>query len=209
VEFIDKYRDELVGVEPICAVIGAAPSTYHAATNRPPSARQLRDEWLKAEMLRVYNAKFQVYGARKVWRQLRREDITVARCTVEQLMEALGIAGVVRGRRRRTTIADPANPAPPDLLQRDFTAPAPNTRWVTDFTEVSTYAGTVYAAFIIDCYSPLHRRVAAGRPHAHRPAARRPRDGPTPTTNPQGTDRPPLRPWIADRTQPVVATPAC
>jgi len=124
VEFIDKYRDGVGGVEPICAVLGAAPSTYHAVKSRPPSARQLRDEWLKGEILRVYNTKFQVYGARKVWRQLHREGIAVARCTVERLMKALGIEGVVRGKRRRTTIPDPANPVPPDMLQRDFTAPS-------------------------------------------------------------------------------------
>ena len=152
-EFIDKYRDELGGVEPICAVIGAAPSTYHAARNRPPSARARRDAWLTGEILRVYNANFQCYGVRKIWRQLHREGITVARCTVERLMKALGIEGVVRGKRRRTTIPDPANPVPPDLLKRDFTATAPNTRWVADFTEVGTWAGTVYAAFVIDCYA--------------------------------------------------------
>jgi len=115
VEIIDKYRDELGGVEPICHVLGAAPSTYHAATSRPPSARARRDAWLKGEILRVYNANFQVYGARKVWRQLRREGVAVARCTVERLMKALGIEGVVRGKRRRTTIADPANPVPPRI----------------------------------------------------------------------------------------------
>jgi putative transposase len=94
-----------------------------------------------------------VYGARKIWRQLRREGIAVARCTVERLMKALGIAGVVRGRRTPTTVADPANPVPPDLLGRDFTAPAPDTRWVADFTELATWAGKVYAAFVVDCYA--------------------------------------------------------
>jgi putative transposase len=113
----------------------------------------VRDERFKREVLRVYHANFQVYGARKIWRQLRREGIVVARCTVERLMRQLGITGVVRGQRKPTTIADPANPVPPDLLGRDFTAPAPNLRWVADFTEVATWAGKVYVAFIIDCYS--------------------------------------------------------
>jgi putative transposase len=140
-------------VEPICRVLGVAASTYHAATTRAPSARQLRDQRLKGEILRVYDANFQVYGARKIWRQLLREGIVVARCTVERLMRELGIAGVVRGRRRPTTVADPANPVPEDLLKRDFTAPAPNVRWVADLTEAATWAGKAYCAFVIDCFS--------------------------------------------------------
>ena len=154
-EFIDKYRDQLGGVAPICRVLQVAPSTYHAAVVRPRSARAQRDEWLSGEILRVYNANFQVYGARKIWRQLRREGTQVARCTVERLMRALGIAGVVRGQRGRTTVADPANPVPEDLLKRDFTAAAPNTRWVAEFTEVATWAGKVYGAFVIDCYARM------------------------------------------------------
>jgi putative transposase len=153
VAFIDKYRDQLGGIGPICQVLGFAPSSYHAARHRPLSARAQRDTWLVGQILRVYNEHFQVYGARKVWRQLRREGITVARCTVERLMPMIGIAGVVRGRRRPTTIADPARPVPPDLLGRDFTAPAPNTRWVADLTEVATWAGKAYGAFVIDCYA--------------------------------------------------------
>jgi putative transposase len=153
VEFIDKYREQLGGVEPICRVLAVAPSSYHAAKSRPPSRRAVRDAELKAKILTVYDANFQVYGARKIWRQLRREGVVVARCTVERLMRELGIAGVVRGRPRRTTIPDPANPVPADLLKRDFTAPAPNTRWVADLTEVSTWSGKVYAAFVIDCFS--------------------------------------------------------
>ena len=150
---MDKYRDELGGVEPICRVLAVAPSSYHAAKSRPPSRRAVRDEELKTEILAVYDANFQCYGARKIWRQLRREGVVVARCTVERLMRQLGIAGVVRGRPRRTTVADPANPVPDDLLKRDFTAPAPNVRWVADLTEVGTWAGKVYAAFVIDCFS--------------------------------------------------------
>jgi putative transposase len=152
VEFIGKHRGQF-GVESICRVLGVAASTYHAATARVPSPRQLRDERLKGEILRVYDANFQVYGARKIWRQLRREGTEVARCTVERLMAQLGIAGVVRGRRRPTTVPDPARPVPDDLLRRDFTAPAPNTRWVADLTEVATWGGKAYCAFVIDCFS--------------------------------------------------------
>ena len=150
-EFIDKYREQF-GVEPICQVLGVAASTYHAAITRPPSPRQLRDERLKGEILRVYDASFQVYGARKIWRQLLREGIVVARCTVERLMRQLGIAGVLRGRRSRTTVADPSRPVPEDLLKRDFTARAPNVRWVADLTEVATWSGKAYCAFVIDCF---------------------------------------------------------
>jgi putative transposase len=96
---------------------------------------------------------YQVYGARKIHKQLRREGVETSRGTVERLMKIIGIAGAVRGKRRRTTVPDPANPIPPDLLKRDFTAAAPNTRWVADFTEVATPAGTVYVAFVIDCFS--------------------------------------------------------
>jgi putative transposase len=153
VEFVDKYREEFGGVEPICRVLRVAVSTYYAAAAGPASARAVRDEQLKIEILRVYDANFQCYGARKIWRQLHREGIAVARCTVERLMRQLGIAGVVRGRPRRTTVADPANTVPDDLLQRDFTAPAPNTRWVADLIEIATWVGRVYGAFVIDCFS--------------------------------------------------------
>jgi putative transposase len=105
------------------------------------------------EILRVYLENFQVYGARKIHKQLRRDGVMVARRTVERLMRVLGIAGAVRGRRRRTTVPDPDNPVPEDLLRRDFTAPAPNRRWVADFTRVGLPAGDVYVAFVIDCYS--------------------------------------------------------
>jgi putative transposase len=133
--------------------VGFAPSTYYAAAGREPSARAKRDERLKGEILRVYLENYQVYGARKIYKRLGREGIEVARRTVERLMRVLGIAGVVRGRRRRTTEADPANPVPEDLLKRDFTAPAPNRRWVADFTQVGIRVADVYVAFIIDCYS--------------------------------------------------------
>lgn len=102
---------------------------------------------------RIWEDNYQVYGARKIWRQLRRDGHQVARCTVERLMRRLGIQGARRGKPRRTTVTDPAQARPGDLLRRNFTAPAPNTRWVADFTYVPTSAGTVYAAFVVDVYS--------------------------------------------------------
>lgn len=148
------------GVEPICRVLrevglSIAPSTYYQVKSRTPSARAQRDEDLIPHIIKIYNENFQVYGARKVWAQLHRQGQAVARCTVERLMRRIGIRGVSRGRVRRcTTIADRAAAAGrPDLLRRDFTAPAPNRRWVADFTYVPISTGTVYAAFVIDCYS--------------------------------------------------------
>jgi putative transposase len=137
-----------------------APSTYYAAKSRPPSARQVRDEKLKAEILRVYRDNFGVYGARKVWRQLQREGVPVARCTVERLMRELGICGAVRGKTRRTTVADPSAQRAPDLVKRDFSAAAPNRLWVADFTYCSTWSGMVYTAFVVDVYS---RRIVGWR----------------------------------------------
>ncbi len=153
--FIDEYKDRFGGVEPICAVLRVAPSVYYDVTGRTPSARALRDEELVVLIRTIYDANYQVYGARKIWRELHRQGHRVARCTVERLMRRLGIAGAVRGaRRRRTTVPDAvAAAARPDLLQRDFTAPAPNVRWVADFTYVPITTGTVYAAFVVDVYS--------------------------------------------------------
>jgi putative transposase len=153
---IDKLRGRF-GVEPICRVLEVPASTYyaHKSRQRKPSARRQRDEQLKVEIQRVWKANFEVYGARKVWRQLRREGITVARCTVERLMGELGLAGVVRGKPKRTTIPADAQAAerPADLVNRQFVAPAPNRLWVADLTYVATWAGFCYAAFIIDAYS--------------------------------------------------------
>jgi putative transposase len=117
-----------------------APSTYYAALARTgvPSARQRRDEALKAEIARVHKKNFGVYGARKVWLQLNREGIAVARCTVERLMRELGLVGARRGRQVRTTTADTAAARPADLLERDFNPPAPNRAWVADFPYVPT-----------------------------------------------------------------------
>jgi len=130
-----------------------APSTYYDAASRGPSARVRRDEQLKAAITRVHQDNYGVYGARKVWLQLNREGIPVARCTVERLMRELGLAGARRGKRRRTTIADPAAARPADLVQRKFTRPAPDRLWVADFTYVPTWSGMVYVAFVIDAYS--------------------------------------------------------
>jgi putative transposase len=138
---IDACRARF-GVEPICRVLGVATSSYYAAKRRPPSARRQRDAQLKTEIGRVYSANYQVYGARKIWRQLQREGITVARCTVERLMRELGLAGVVRGRVKRTTVAaELAGPRPADLVERQFSPSAPNRLWVADLTYVRTWTG--------------------------------------------------------------------
>jgi putative transposase len=152
--FIAKHREKF-GVEPICECLPIAPSTYYAATSRPPSARALRDEALKPEIIRVYEENFSVYGVRKVWRQLRREGFFVARCTVQRLMRALGLKGVVRGKSWKTTFPDLSAPHPLDLVERDFAAVAPNRLWVADLTYVRTWSGFVYAAFVIDAYSRM------------------------------------------------------
>jgi putative transposase len=154
VSFIDGHRDRW-GVEPICRVLQVAPSTYHAASSRPPSARQLRDAQLKVEIQRVYKANFSVYGARKLWRQLHREGIVVGRDRVARLMRELGIRGVVRGKPKRTTIPAEMAERPADLVERNFTAPAPNRLWVADLTYVATRAGFAYVAFIIDAFSRM------------------------------------------------------
>jgi putative transposase len=153
VRFIAAHRDRW-GVEPICRELQVAPSSYYAASSRPPSARQCRDEALKREIRRVWDEHRQVYGADKVWAQLKREGLPVARCTVERLMRALGLRGVVRGKTRvRTTIGDDASSRPLDLVARQFRAPAPNRLWVADLTYVKTHSGWVYVAFVVDACS--------------------------------------------------------
>jgi transposase InsO family protein len=158
VAFIEDHRLEY-GVEPICRVLPIAPATYYArrARARDPSLRpdrEKRDEGLSAQIRRVWSENFQVYGAEKVWRQLRREGVDVARCTVERLMKALGLRGAVRGRAFKvTTDADAALARPADLVRRDFRAERPNQLWVADLTYVATWAGFVYVAFIIDVFS--------------------------------------------------------
>jgi len=157
VRFIDEHKGRF-GVQPICRVlrehgVQIAPSTYYAAIGRAPSKRAVRDGQLKDEILRVWKANYEVYGAFKIWRELGRQGVTVARCTVERLMRELGIAGVRRGRKVRTTVADDRHARATDLLRRDFTASAPNRRWVADFTHVAAWAGIVYVAFVVDLYS--------------------------------------------------------
>ncbi len=157
IAFIDDHR-EAYGVEPICRVLPIAASTYHerAARRRDParlSDRARRDGELKPEIVRVFAENFGVYGARKVWRQIKREGFNVARCRVERLMRGLGLQGVIRGKPVRTTISDKATPCPLDQVNRQFHAPAPNRLWVSDFTYVATWAGFVYVAFVIDVYA--------------------------------------------------------
>jgi putative transposase len=152
VAYIDSHRDRF-GVEPICETLQFAPSSYYSAKRRPPCRRAIRDEELRAHILRVFDDNYGVYGARKVWRQLNREDIAVARCTVERLMRSMGLAGRVRGRRRRTTITDPTSDRPSDLVERVFAATAPNQLWVADITYVATWSGFAYVALVTDVFS--------------------------------------------------------
>jgi putative transposase len=135
--------------------LGIATSTYYAVKQRQPepSARAQRDSELLVEIRRVHERSRGLYGARKVWLQLRREGIPAARCTVERLMRQNGLEGVRRGRKRRTTVADGQAERPLDLVDRDFTAEAPNRLWVADFTYVMTWSGVVYVAFAIDAFS--------------------------------------------------------
>ena len=152
IAYIDEHRDRF-GVEPICEVLPIAPSTYYDARSRPASVRTLRNTDLKAQIVRVHAANFGVYGARKVWRQLHREGIDVARCTVERLMGELGLQGVRRGKTRRTTTPELTAPRPADLVERNFSATGPNELWVADLTYVATWSGFVYVAFVIDVFS--------------------------------------------------------
>ena len=167
--FISKHK-ECFGVEPVCRVLTQngwqiAPGTYYAAVKRPPSARAVRDAEIVAEIRRMRTEYEEVYGARKTWLELNRRGTGVARCTVERLMVRNGLCGARRGRRIRTTVpgSGPGHERAPDLLGRDFTAAAPNRRWVADFTYVATAAGTVYAAFVVDVYSRMITGWAAAR----------------------------------------------
>jgi len=155
--FIEEHRP-IDGVEPICKVLQIAPSTYdlHAARQADPaqrSARAQRDVVLMEQIQRVWDENFQVYGVRKVWQQLRREGLVVARCTVARLMRQMGLKGVVRGQVVKTTIRDQAAACPDDLVNRQFQAERPNALWVSDFTYVSTWQGFVYVAFVIDVFA--------------------------------------------------------
>ena len=165
VTFIDEQRDEY-GVEPICKVLPIAPSTYYEQKARqadpdrlPPRVR--RDAMLCDQIQRVWDDNFQVYGARKVWRQLGREGQQVARCTIERLMRQMGLQGATRGRRPKvTTIVAGTASRPVDLVDRDFTAQRPDQLWVADLTYVATWRGFVYVAFVIDAFS---RRIVGWR----------------------------------------------
>jgi putative transposase len=157
--FIDAHRDcetdgRKWGVEPICAVLQFAPSTYRARRSRPPSQRLLRDEELKPLISKVYDDNFGVYGAEKIWEELLRQDVRVARCTVERLMRDLEIQGARRGKAFVvTTEADELAERPRDFVKRKFSASAPNHLWVADITYVRTAAGWVYVAFVVDVFS--------------------------------------------------------
>ena len=162
--FVDDHR-EAFGVEPICKVLQIAPSGYrrYAAQQRNPAlrcARSRRDEALMPHIERVWQANMQAYGADKVWRQMQREGMTVARCTVERLMRRNGLRGVIRGKVVRTTISDAKAPCPLDRVNRQFKAERPNQLWVSDFTYVSTWQGWLYVAFVIDVFA---RRIVGWR----------------------------------------------
>ena len=157
VRFIDQHRDAY-GVEPICAELPIAPSTYYECKAREADpgwlpARHRRDAWLEVEIRRVWEENFRVYGVRKVWKQLNREQIRTVKCTTERLMQKLGIQGVKRGKGHKTTIPDNLAARPADLVNRDFTATWPNQLWVADITFVATWRGVVYVAFVIDVFS--------------------------------------------------------
>jgi putative transposase len=171
VDFVREHADHREdgglrwGVEPICAVLSEhglpiAPSTYYEHVSRAPTGRDRRDAMLINEIRRVHAGNYAVYGARKVWLQLNREGIGVARCTIERLMRQEGLAGAVRGKAKRTTIADPTAPRARDLVRRDFAPLAPDRLWVADITYVSTWSGWVYVAFVIDAFA---RRIIGWR----------------------------------------------
>jgi transposase InsO family protein len=164
IAFIEEHRDD-IGVEPICRHLPIAPSTFydHMAKRANPdllSDRAKRDKVLRPEIERVWEQNYKVYGVRKVWHQMRREGFDVARCTVARLMKDLGLEGVIRGKKVRTTIPDKAQPCPLDKVNRQFRAPAPDMLWVSDFTYVATWQGFVYVAFVIDAFA---RRIVGWR----------------------------------------------
>jgi len=160
IAYIQAHKDRY-GVGPICRVLPIAPSTYDAASRRPASARAVRDTKLKAEIARVHAEHLGVYGARKVWRQLHREGIAVACCTVERLMGELGLEGVRRGKAHKTTTPDETTARPADLVDRHFAAQRPDQLWVADLTYVATWSGFVYVAFVVDASAASS---SAGKP---------------------------------------------
>jgi len=191
IAFIQDHRDDH-GVEPICRVLPIAPATFYdnLAKQADPSRlsdRAKRDEQLKPEIERVFEQNLKVYGVRKVWHQMHREGFDIARCTVARLMKDIGIEGVIRGKKPKTTLQDKALPCPLDRVNRQFHAPAPNVLWVSDFTYVATWQGFVYVAFVIDVFA---RRIVGWR------ASRQT------STGPAGSS---LGSRVARRIQPVVA----
>ena len=163
VEFIDAQRDEF-GVEPICRTLQVAPSTYYSAKTRPVSARAIRDAVMMPVLLALWKANYSVYGARKLWIAARRAGWDIGRDQVARLMRELGIWGVKRSRRVRTTRRDDTASRSPDLVERDFTADRPNRLWVTDLTYVPTWSGVAYVCFIVDAFS---RRIVGWRVAGH------------------------------------------
>ena len=164
ISFIDDHRSVL-GVEPICRLLPIAPSTYYDVIAKRTdvdrlSARERNDIAMKVEIRRVFNENFQVYGVRKVWRQLQREGFDIARCTVARLMRMMGLQGIIRGKPVKTTVSDKSAPCPLDRVNRHFNAPAPNMLWLSDFTYVATWQGFVYVAFVIDAFA---RRIVGWR----------------------------------------------
>jgi putative transposase len=152
--FIEQRRDRFA-VELLCRTLGAAPSTYYAARSRPPSARAISDAGLHEEIARVFEANYRVYGARKIWHQLRREGTVIGRDRVWRLMREAGLQGARRGKAKFTTRRDDKAARPPDLVDRDFTAEAPDLLWVADLSHVRTWAGFCYVAFVEDVFSRM------------------------------------------------------
>ena len=159
VEFVDENRAEF-GVEPVCAALQVAPSTYWSTKRRPPSERSKRDALVMPLLLALWQANYSVYGARKLWIAARRCGHDIGRGQVARLMGRLGIGGVQRTNKVRTTRPDPEAARPPDLVERDFTADAPNRLWVADLTHVATWSGVAYVCFITDAHS---RRIVGWR----------------------------------------------
>ena len=154
VSFVDAHRADF-GVEPICAQLPIAPSSYYDAKSRPVSARARRHAAMTAVLVALWTANYRVYGARKLWKAARRAGYEIGRDQVAALMRSAGICGVTRRRRARTTMRDPSAQRPGDLVNRDFTAPSPNRLWVTDLTVVATRTGAAYVCVIVDAFSRL------------------------------------------------------
>ncbi|MGW3202422.1 IS3 family transposase, partial [Streptomyces sp. NPDC001118] len=194
---MDHLRDKGLGVDPVCRVLELSPSTYFARKKRPKSARRLRDEQLMPLIEEIHAESGGTYGARRIARALRRKSVDVARRTVERLMAELSLEGVIRGRRRRTTVPEPSAPRPPDLVDRDFTASRLDQLWVSDMTYVRTWSGWAYVAFVLD----VHSRMIVGTRRRHgaldylSPAAGAPRSSAPPTEPGRSQPWPPAASW--------------